>query len=143
MPTAVLFDEAVFNIGRGLIDLANDDFKAALANSAPSQANDDTLSDISEITAGFGYSAGGVELTGVTWAEQSSGVWKWSADDYSYDAVGGSIGPFRYIVFHSVTADKLVCYVDIGASTTLSASASFNVDIGATGIFLAGEGVVS
>ena len=86
MAVAVIFDEAIYNIGNGAIDLDSHTFKAALTNSAPSQADDDELGDISQIAGSFGYTTGGETMTGVAWAETGagSGIWQWTVDDFDW-----------------------------------------------------------
>lgn len=62
------FQDLREQLGRGQHDFGSDTFKVAFTNTAPSLSNA-TLSDITEISAGGGYSAGGLTLTGVTWSE--------------------------------------------------------------------------
>jgi len=122
MPTFVMFDEAMLNIGKGLIDLDSNVFKAMLSNVAPAQAVDDEKADITEIAAGNGYTAGGVTLT-CTWVETGAGtgVWRFDSDDPSWTASGGAIATHQYLVVfdETSTGDKLLGYVDRGASATI------------------------
>jgi hypothetical protein len=138
MATALVFDDAMFNIGAGLVDLNSDTFKAVLSNTAPDQAAHDELADITEIANGNGYTTGGVTLSNVTWAETAggSGIWQWSADDFSWTASGGSIGTFRYVVIYSDTStgDKLLLYVDYGTTLDITTGNTFLVDVQASGL---------
>lgn len=147
MATAVIFDEAIYNIGNGAIDLDSHTFKAVLTNTAPTQGTDDELADITQISNGFGYTTGGETMTGVSWAETGAGtgVWQWTVDDFDWLASGGSIGPFRYVVWYSDTStnDKLLCYADIGVAVTITDGNLFTVDVGASGVFRVGEGTIS
>ena len=122
MPTFVMFDEAMLNIGKGLIDLDSNVFKAMLSNVAPAQAVDDEKADITEIAAGNGYTATGVALT-CTWVETGAGtgVWRFDSDDPSWTASGGAIATHQYLVVFddTSTGDKLLGYVDRGASATI------------------------
>lgn len=146
MATAVVFHEAINNIGKGLILLNSDTFKAVLTNSAPSQADDDELADITQIANGNGYTTGGVALANVTWVETGSGtgIWQFSCDDFEWTA-SGSMGPFRYVAIYSDTStgDKLVAYIDIGTAITLASGLKFTVDVGANGLFRIGQGTIS
>ena len=69
------------------INMGSDTFKVALSNTAPSAANT-VFSDITEIAAGSGYTAGGATLAGVTSA-QTAGAYKWSFNDVVFTAAGG------------------------------------------------------
>jgi hypothetical protein len=147
MATAVVFHEAIYNIGNGAIDLDSHTFKAVLTDSAPSQAGDDELADITQVSNGFGYTTGGVTLSGVTWAETGggTGIWQWTVSDFSWTASGGTFGPFRYVVIYSDTStgDKLLASADIGVSISISDGNMFTVDVGANGVFRIGAGTIS
>ncbi len=144
MATFTLFDEFKANLGNGTIDLDTHTFKWALTNTAPNGGSDDTLSDITQITAANGYSSGGTGLTSVTWSETGSGtgIWRFTAADTVFTASGGSIGPFRYAVLYDDTptspADPLVGYLDYGSSVTITTGNTFTIDIGSSGIFTLG-----
>lgn len=141
MATSTFFDEFKRYLADGTIDLDSHSFKAMLTNTAPNTGTDTIKANITEISAGNGYTAGGATLTSVTWAETGagSGIWQWSSADIVWTASGGSIGPFRYVVFYDDTptspADPLVCVLDYGSPVTLADTNSFTVDVGANGIF--------
>lgn len=138
MSTVVMFDEGIYNILNGAIDLDTDTFNIALSNTAPDAAADDELADITQIAAGNGYSTGGQALSSVTLAESGAGtgIWIWSFADETFTASGGSIAAFRYVVIFSDTStnDKLVAYLDYGSSITITNGNSFTVDVGASGV---------
>jgi len=123
MPTLLLFDEALNNIGKNVIDLDSHTFKAMLSNVAPVQATGSVKTDITEIAAGNGYVAGGVTLTGVTWTETGAGtgIWRFACNQIDFTASGGSIAANRYMVVYDDTAasDELVGYVDYGVSSVI------------------------
>jgi len=139
MATFTFFDEFKKFLGDGTIDLDSHTFGAALTNSAPNGGTNTVLADITQISAGNGYSTGGQSLTSVTWTETGSGtgIWRWNAADFTWTASGGSIGPFRYIIFFDDTAasDELVGYLDYGTNLTITDGNAFTVDIGTSGIF--------
>jgi hypothetical protein len=118
-----MYDEAMLNIGKGLIDLDTNTFKAALSNTAPTQDTHDELADATEIAAGNGYTVGGFTLT-ATWAETGAGtgVWRFDTDNPSWTAAGGDIATHRYLIVYDDTSvgDKLLGYVDQGASSVIS-----------------------
>lgn len=138
MATAVMFHEAMLNIGKALIDLDSDTFKAVLSLVAPVQATDDELADITQIANGNGYTTGGVTLTGVTYTESGAGtgIWVFTSDDFAWTASGGSIADFRYVTVYSDTStnDKLLLYIDYGATLTVTNGNSFTADVQATGL---------
>lgn len=146
MATFTLVDEFIYNQGNGAIDLDSHTFKAFLSNTTFDDAVVDEYADITEIANGNGYTTGGQALTSVTWAETGAGtgIWQWTAADFSWTASGGSI-VFRYVLIYSDTStgDKLVGYWDAGASTTIPNGFIFTMDIGASGIFRAGPGTIS
>jgi hypothetical protein len=114
-------------------NLGSDTLKMALSNTEPTQATDDELVDITEISSGSGYTAGGETVT-VSTSSQSGG-------DYSLVTSGtvswtssGTIGPFRYVVLYNDTAanDELICYYDISSAITLNNGDSYTIDVGTT-----------
>lgn len=111
-------------------DFTADTFKVALSNSAPSAGNS-TLSDITQISAGNGYTLGGT-ATSMS-LSTSSGTAKATGTDVVFTASGGSIGPARYAVLYNDTAtgDPLVGWWDYGSSITLAASETLTVDFSA------------
>lgn len=138
MATAVVFHEAMLNIGNGAIDLDSHTFKAVLSAVAPVQATSDELADITEIANGNGYTTGGVTLTGVTYTESGAGtgIWVWTSDDFSWTASAGSMADFRYVVIYSDTStgDKLLLYIDYGATVTVTVGNTFLVDVQTAGL---------
>lgn len=112
-------------------DLGADTLKVMLSNTAPSQANA-VKADITEITPGNGYTAGGHALT-VTSSSQTSGTYKLVANDLTITAAAGPIGPFRYAVLYNDTAaaDDLIGYWDYGSGITLADTETFTLDLSA------------
>lgn len=117
-------------------NLASDTLKIMLTNSLPSQSNT-VKGDLTEISAGGGYTAGGSTVTGVV-SSQTLGVYKIVGDDVVFTGSGGGFGPFRYAVLYNDTAsnDELICFWDAGSNITLAAGQTFTVDLSAlNGIF--------
>jgi len=109
-------------------DLGADTLKVMLTNAAPVATNA-VKADLTEISAGNGYTAGG-NTASVTSSAQTSGTYKLVlGDPATWTASGGSIGPFRYAVLYNDTAasDEL-----IGWCITLAAGESFAVDFDPT-----------
>lgn len=105
-----------------------------LVNSAPVAGNS-VKANLTEISAGNGYTAGGNAVT-ISSSAQTSGTYKLVLADSSFTASGGSIGPFRYVVLYDDTPtsplDPLIGYWDYGSSITLAAGETFTVDFDAT-----------
>jgi len=118
-----------------LVTTANastDVFKFALTNTAPNDATHTVLADTTEISAGNGYAAGGVTVA-VTGSE-TGGTYTLAQDaTVTITASGGSIGPFRYVVFYddTVAGDPVIAYLDYGSNITLLDTET--IDIGAAG----------
>lgn len=138
MATAVVFHEAMYNIGNGLIDLDSHTFKAVLSLAAPTQAGSTVLADITQIANGNGYTTGGVTLASITWAETGAGtgIWQWTCADFSWTAATGSMADFRYVSIYDSTAagSPLLLMIDYGATLTLTVGNTFLVDVQAIGL---------
>jgi hypothetical protein len=132
MASYVKFQPFVEALAEKAHNLGADTLNVALTNTAPN-ATDDHFADISEISAGSGYSAGGTQASQSSSA-QTAGTYKLVLGDVTFTASGGSIGPFRYAVLYNGTAtnDELIGYWDNGSEVTLSAGESFTVDFDAT-----------
>lgn len=130
MATALTFNSFKEAINEKVHNLASDTLKFMLTNTAPSLANA-VKTDITEISAGNGYTAGGSAVT-VSSSGQSGGTYSLVLAACTFTASGGSIGPFRYIVLYNDTAtnDELIGYVDYGTSYTLPDTQPFTLTAG-------------
>ena len=128
------FQAFVEHIAEGVHDLGADTLKVMLTNTAP-VATDSVKANLTEISAGNGYTAGGTQAS-ISSSAQSSGTYKLVLADVVFTASGGSIGPFRYAVLYNDTpsspADPLIGYHDYGSSITLLAGETFTWDADAT-----------
>lgn len=93
------FHQFVEDVCRGVHDLATDRLKIMLTGKEPS-VTDAVKSDLPEITAQNGYTAGGKSLS-IKKSEQVNGTFKLQADNIAFKARGGSVGPFRYVVLYN------------------------------------------
>lgn len=134
MAAYVKYNDFVEQLGRGVHNLGSHVYKVALTNTTPNVATHVSLSDITEIAAANGYSAGGT-VTTMGWSE-TGGTATATSTDVVFTASGGSINTFRYAVLYNDTAtspaDALVAYWDSGAAQTITVGNSFTVDFGAT-----------
>jgi len=130
--TFTKFNSFVEAVAEKVHNLGSDTLKVMLTNSAPAASNT-VKADITEISAGNGYTAGGTQAS-QTSSAQSSGVYKLVCSDVVFTASGGSIGPFRYAVLYNDTAsnDELIGYWDYGSAITLTTGGTFTVDFSAT-----------
>lgn len=131
MATFNKFNVFTYDALAGKHDFVNDTFKVALTNTAPIAANS-TFSDLTEITAANGYTAGGT-ATSMT-LSTSSGVAKAVGTDVVFTASGGSVGPLQYAVLYNDTdaSKPLVGFWNYGSSITLADNETFTVDYNAT-----------
>lgn len=137
MASANKFNAFVEHLAEKVHNLGSDTLKVCLTNTAPSAGNS-VFADLTEISAGNGYTAGGTQSTQSSSA-QSSGTYKLVLADVTFTASGGSIGPFRYATLYNDTptspADPLILYWDYGTALTLTAGNSFSVDFdGSAGV---------
>lgn len=125
------FQPFLENLAEKKIDLGGDTLKIMLTNSAPVATNGQK-SDLTEISAANGYSAGGTAAT-ISSSAQTSGTYKLVLADVVFTASGGAIGPFRYAVLYSdsSTNDLLIGWWDYGSSVTLADTETFTVDFSA------------
>ena len=110
-----------------------------LTNTAPVATNS-VKANLTEISAGNGYTAGGATVGTITGAQTSGTMKVTGGTDPVFTASGGSIGPFRYAVLYNDTptspADPLIGWWDYGSSITLASGETFTVDIDQTnGLF--------
>lgn len=132
MATFNKFNSFVEAVAEKVHNLGADTLKVMLTNSAPSAANT-VKADLTEISAGNGYSAGGTAAS-ISSSSQSSGTYKLVLADVVFTASGGSIGPFRYAVLYNDTAtnDELIGWWDYGSSITLANTETLTVDFDPT-----------
>ncbi len=114
-------------------NLSADTLKVMLTNTAPVATNS-VKADLTEISAGNGYTAGGTAAT-ISDSNQTSGTYKLTLADVTFTATGGSIAAARYAVLYNDTptspADPLIAWWDYGSSITLAAGESLVVDFSA------------
>lgn len=132
MATFNKFNSFVEALAEKTHNLGADTLKILLTNTAPTAANT-VKANLTEISAGNGYSAGGPAAT-VSASSQTSGTYKLVIDDVTITASGGSIGPFRYFTLYNDTAasDELIGYWDYGSSVTLANGESITADFSAS-----------
>lgn len=133
------YDSFPYRMAGKFIDFQNDAFNMALFLST-SNANDPTkamYSDLThEVASAFGYTTGGVGLTGVTLSVSGPTV-KWTSGNGIWTAFGGSI-VCRYAVIYDMTTGDLVCWSlldNTPADITVTAGSVLTVQIASGGIY--------
>jgi hypothetical protein len=113
---------------RGVHDFDAHTFKVALTNSAPVNTNT-ILSNITQISAGGGYTTGG-ETTTITVSE-TSGTTTVSGTEVVWTGTSGGMAAFRYAVLYNDSAtspaDALIGWFDYGTSLTVAEGDTFTV----------------
>ena len=126
-PFAEHIYEKVHNLGA-------DTLKLLLINAAPT-ATWGVKADLTEISAGNGYTAGGATVT-ITSSAQSGGTYSLVGNDVVFTASGGSMNAFRTPVLYNDTptspADPLIGAWDYGSSVTLAVGETFTTDFGSS-----------
>jgi len=128
------FEDFVLQLGKGVHQLhaAGHQLKCYLSNAAPSASLDSIKTDLAEISAGNGYTAGGAD-TANDYTE-AAGTGSCTGVDIVWTAGGGTIGPFRYTALYNDTPasplDPLISWWDYGSAITLNAGETFTVDFG-------------
>jgi hypothetical protein len=132
MPTLQKFNAFEQDVGRGVHNLSADVLKVALSNTVP-VATDAILANISQLTTGNGYAAGGNVVPFTAYA-QAAGIGTLTGGDVTFQAAGGSLGPFRYAVLYNATASggPLIGWWDLGTATTLAAGNGIRLRMDAT-----------
>ena len=113
-------NQFVEDLAKKVHNLNSDTLKVMLTNTAPNASTNAIKADITEISAGNGYTAGGITLTSVA-LTQTAGVVKFTSAAAVWTASGGSIPAWRYAVVRAVgtlngKVDPIVGYF-LGDST--------------------------
>ena len=101
-------------------------FKVMLTNVAPVATNT-VKANLTEISAGNGYTAGGTATT-ITVAE-ATGTTTVSGTQVIFTAAGGTMATFQYVVLYNDTATNknLVGWWDYGSAVSLADTETFTV----------------
>jgi len=128
MATFTKFQSFVEKLAEKVHNLGSDTLKVMLTLTAPSASASNVKADLTEITAGNGYTAGGTAAS-ITSSAQISGTYKLVLGDVLFTATG-AVGPFRYVVLYNDTATNkdLIGFYDYGSSLSLASGDTFTVD---------------
>lgn len=126
------FNSFVSDIAQKVHNLNSDTLKILLTDTAPVATNT-IKSNLTEIAAGNGYTAGGGNAAFVS-GNDASGTYKLILSQVSWTASGGAIAQFRYAVLYNATAasGNLIGWWDYGAEVNLTNGNSFTVALDQT-----------
>lgn len=139
MAAYVKYESFIEHLVNKIIDFfgPTDTYKAAIHTDAPVPATDATLSDLTQIGASNGYTAGG-ENIGFN-STRTGGTVTATATDVVWTATGGNLGGSttgRYVSIYDDTptspADPLVCSYDYGSTFTIASGETLTLDFGAS-----------
>lgn len=124
------FEQFSEDLVKKVHDLHNDTLKVYLSNAAPSASGDAIKTDLAEISAGNGYTAGGIDTQNAV--SETGGTATVTAVDAAWTASGGAIGPFQYVGLYNDTptspVDPLIGCWNYGSALTLNDGESLSVD---------------
>lgn len=126
------------DLAKAVHNLATNSLKVLLTATAPVATNK-IKTDLTEIAAGNGYTAGGLAPV-ITSAVQTTGVFKLVLADITFAAAGGPLPAFRYPTLWNDTPtsplDPLIGWYDYGSAIVLADAETFIVDFdGSNGVF--------
>jgi hypothetical protein len=124
------FNQFVADVANKIHNLGTDALKIMLTNTAPVATNA-VKADITEISGGNGYTAGGAAVA-IASSTQTGGLYKLipSSAFVTWTATG-AVGPFRYAVIYNSTpaSGNLVGFWDYGSAISLNSGDSFTVNL--------------
>jgi hypothetical protein len=126
------FNAFVADVANKVHNLGNDTLKIMLTDTLPVAANS-VRANITEISAGNGYSSGGAAVT-ITSSSQTGGTYKLVGNAVTFTASGGAIVQFRYAVLYNSTpvSGNLIGWWDYGAEVNVTNGNSFQVQLDGT-----------
>ena len=132
MATYNKFNALIADAFNGVHDFSTDTFKFMLTLTAPVATNS-VKTDLTEIAAGNGYTAGGTAVA-ITSSTQTSGTLSVVPTADVVFTATGTVADFRYVVLYNDTAvgDNLISWWDRGSTVSLQNTDTFTVDVGAT-----------
>ena len=126
------FNQFVGDLATKVHNLNADTLKIMLTNVAPVATNT-IKTNITEVVAGNGYTAGGAIAAFVSGAD-TSGTYKLVLSPVAWTAAGGSIGPFEFAVLYnsSTASGNLIGWWDYGTTLTLTNGNTFTITLDQT-----------
>ena len=137
MAAYVKYNDFIEQVFKAIHDLDGTHvIKCALSNTAINQTHT-LLSEVTEITAGAGYTAGGTATT-PTLSESPAGTAKLVLTDVVFTSTG-AFNTFQYVIVYNDSAtsplDGLIASYDHGSAVNLANTETFTVDFDASNGF--------
>lgn len=139
--TTQFYNSFMEDVGLQRMNLQTDTFKVMLVYNYTFNAAHVQKSEITgEPPSEHGYD-GPETLEDVIWGwDAVNSFTRLDAEDVTWTAVGGAIGPITGAVIYNdtttvPTADRLVCYVDFDGEETISQDSEFKLTFHADGVF--------
>ncbi len=130
MASPTKFEQFVEDLAEKVHDLGADTLLVLLCLTAPVATNS-VKADLTEISAGDGYTAGG-DTVAQTGSVHASGTYKLTLTDNVWTASAGTFADFRYPVLYNTTPtsplDPLSFFWDHGATVDLGAGETYTWD---------------
>ena len=131
MVSAQKFDIYTENLAEKVHSHSADSHKVSLHLVAPVNTNS-IFANLTTISAGNGYTAGGDIVAVSESAQDPTGTYKLTLTDNVWTASGGAIADFRYPVLYNDTptgpVDPLVLFWDYGSTVSLADGETFTWD---------------
>jgi hypothetical protein len=127
------FNSTSADLANEVFNLGTDVLKIMLSDTLPLPANA-VKADIAEITSGNGYVSGGATVA-IASSTQTGGLYiLLPSGSVSFTASGGSIGPFRYVIFYDSTASggPLLGWWDAALEVTIPSGNTFPLNFDMT-----------
>lgn len=129
MASFTKFQQFATDLSTKVHNLNTDTLKCALSNSAPNASTGATISDITQIANGNGYTTGGEDSQNT--GAGSGGTYTITGTNITWTSAGSGMATFRYIVLYNDTptspADPLVGYWDYASGITLAVGDTFTI----------------
>jgi hypothetical protein len=129
MAAGTKFRQFVEDLAEKVHNLGADALKVMLVNSPAPVNTNSVKGDLTEISAGNGYTAGGTAVT-ITTSAQSAGTYTLAGNQVVFTATG-AMATFRYPVLYNDTptspADPLIGFWDYGSGLSLALDETFTV----------------
>ena len=133
LPVNVLVD----NLAAGVHVFGTNVIKAMLTNVAPSQSTTAVKTDVTEISAGNGYTAGGVNVNCTKSRSGNVETIAIAPANPTWTANTGNMGTFRYVVFYDDTASgkPVLGFYDHGSAIILNGATGETYQILSSNLF--------
>jgi len=123
------FNQFSTDLSTGKHNFGSHALYCGLTNTAPNTSTNQVWADITEISAGNGYTAGGSDSAAS--GAGSAGTYTVTGTNITWTASGGAIAAFRYVVLYNHTQTSpvkpLLGYWDYGSALTLNTGDSLTV----------------